>query len=368
MDSSTKNETNINNNKTREIKIQEKSADVNNSDNNFENNVGLSSDIHYLTEKNKIINKNNRNNNEKIVDNIRDMIVMSKHINKSINKLNKKISKENDKINNENIHKNLIILKYEDYKSNIRKYYTNIANKSKKKIRNLNKTNNLRTKNKLNDEFISVEKMFKKYNSKDWNEIYKKRFKDYQDNINKKKEEMRKIKEREKKRKEDELINYNIKNRSKSSRHEVFLNYKPFLKKEDKKEKKTLTNYFKKMLERKYELDKNKEHENNENIIYNNRYNDNIDKDLENYKKPNIININGKIYNLEEERKNLIAMSQRKNLFRSDSFKNKNFLEKNETQDLKFNQSYKKDIISETDKLIYEFFMRYLEEKNIYLN
>jgi len=371
MDCSTKNETNINNNKTREIKIQEKSADVNNLLNNLENNIELSSDIHYLTDKNIKINKNNGNNNEKIVDNIRDMIVMSKHINRSINKLNKKISKENDKIKKENLPQNLIILKYEDYKSNIRKYYTNIANianKSKKKILNLNKTNNLRTKNKLNDEFISVEKMFKKYNSKDWNEIYKKRFKDYQDNINKKKEEMRKINEREKKRKEDELINYNIKTRSKSSRHEVFLNYNPFLKKEDKKEKKTLTNYFKKMLERKFELDKNNAQENNENIMYNNRYNDYIDKNLEQNKKPNIININGKIYNLEEERKNLIAMSKRKNLFRSGSFKKTNFLEKNETQDLKFNQSFKKNIISETDKLIYEFFMRYLEEKNIYLN
>ena len=40
--------------------------------------------------------------------------------------------------------------------------------------------------------------MFKKYNSKEWNQIYLKRFKSYQDNINKKIKLMMKMKKKKK--------------------------------------------------------------------------------------------------------------------------------------------------------------------------
>ena len=362
MDSSIKNE-NIFNEKNKEENKEEI-----NSEKNSENNkrIETEDEINFFTEKNNRYDKIKDNNSE-MIDNIRDMITMSKQINKGINKLNKKISKENNKIKKDNNHKSPFILKYEDYKSTIRNYYTNLnlsnktnkTNKTTSKSLNLNKTNNLRIKNKLNKEFISVEKMFKKYNSKEWDEIYKKRFKSYQDNINKKKEDLRKSKEIEKKKKEDEIINYSNKKKSKSYCKRILNNYKPLYIKENKNEKKTMTNYFKNILERRYQLNKKEE---NDKRIYNNRYNDYIDKDSH-----NIINIKGKLYNLEEERNNLIAMTKRKNLFRSGSFKNMDFL-KNEKQDLMCNKSFRKNIISETDKLIYEFFMRYLEEKNIYLN
>ena len=353
MDSSTKNETNINTNKNKEIKFEEKNIEENSIINEIENKIRLKTDTNYNTEKKNKKNKNNVNK-EKIVNNIRDMISMSKQINKSINKLNKKISKENDKIKKDNSsHKNLIILKYEDYKSNIRKYYSNVINKIRtKKILSLNKTNNIKIKT---------------YNSKEWDEIYKKRFKSYQDNINKKKEEMRLIKEKQKKIKEDEIINYSNKKRAKSSRQKIVQNYKPLLIKENKNEK-NFTNYFKKMLERKTELDKKSQ---NENIINNKRYNDYIEKiKTISEKNKNLIYIKGKLYNLEEERKNLLEMSKKKNIFRSASFKNMN-LEKNNDLNLirlNCNNSFQKNIISETDKLIYEFFLRYLEEKNIYIN
>ena len=353
MDSSTKNETNINTNKNKEIKFEEKNIEENSIINEIENKIRLKTDTNYNTEKKNKKNKNNVNK-EKIVNNIRDMISMSKQINKSINKLNKKISKENDKIKKDNSsHKNLIILKYEDYKSNIRKYYSNVINKIRtKKILSLNKTNNIKIKT---------------YNSKEWDEIYKKRFKSYQDNINKKKEEMRLIKEKQKKIKEDEIINYSNKKRAKSSRQKIVQNYKPLLIKENKNEK-NFTNYFKKMLERKTELDKKSQ---NENIINNKRYNDYIEKiKTISEKNKNLIYIKGKLCNLEEERKNLLEMSKKKNIFRSASFKNMN-LEKNNDLNLirlNCNNSFQKNIISETDKLIYEFFLRYLEEKNIYIN
>lgn len=56
-------------------------------------------------------------------------------------------------------------------------------------------------KEQLNDDLISSSNMYKKYNHKEWNEIYNKRFKAYQDNVNKRKEDYKKICEEEKKKK-----------------------------------------------------------------------------------------------------------------------------------------------------------------------
>ena len=61
--------------------------------------------------------------------------------------------------------------------------------------------------NQLNDDLTSSSNFYKKYNDNEWNEIYLKRFKAYQENINKKKEENRKYYEEERKKKEEEIIN-----------------------------------------------------------------------------------------------------------------------------------------------------------------
>ena len=62
-------------------------------------------------------------------------------------------------------------------------------------------------KEQLNDDLISSSNIYKKYNNKEWDEIYKKRFKAYQDNVNKRKEDYKKICEEERKKKEEEIIN-----------------------------------------------------------------------------------------------------------------------------------------------------------------
>ena len=355
----------INNNikdKKTQIKKEEKETNLNNNIiNNIEENNNISKiDKKYSTENN-IYNNNINVNNDEMIDNIRDMLIMSKQINNNISKIKHENIRYNI-IKNRDNHKNPILLRYEDYKAKIKKFKmsNNLTSREKNKKLNynsINNTTNKTTTNKLNKEFISVEKMFKKYNSKEWNEIYIKRFKSYQDNINKKKEEMRKTKELANKMKEDEIINYSNKKKSKS--YKKYLNnrkYKPLFMKEKSNKKESLPNYFRKILERRFEIEKNNEKEN----IYNKRY---IDKDLENIKNNNIICYKGNIFNLEEERKILIAMSKRKNLFRSASFKNINQLDKNEKQDLKLNKNSKNDIVSETDKLIYEFIIRHLEQK-----
>ena len=59
----------------------------------------------------------------------------------------------------------------------------------------------------LNDDFLSSTNFYKKYNDNEWDEIYKKRFKAYQESINKKKEENKKSSEEEKRKKEQIEIN-----------------------------------------------------------------------------------------------------------------------------------------------------------------
>ena len=60
-------------------------------------------------------------------------------------------------------------------------------------------------KNKLSEDLINNEK--KKYSNEVWNEIYNKRFKNYVENINKKKEEEIKRKEKKKIKEENDEIN-----------------------------------------------------------------------------------------------------------------------------------------------------------------
>ena len=130
----------------------------------------------------KEINLHNNINNNK-ANNIRLKTYKNYKVNKNIfnNKINvdnKKI--EDNKINkNEKKHKNLILLKYEDYKEKIKNICRslNLTSRENKRNINLNNINNKGFKSKLNKEFISVEKMFKRYNTKEWDKIYTKRFK-----------------------------------------------------------------------------------------------------------------------------------------------------------------------------------------------
>ncbi len=81
----------------------------------------------------------------------------------------------------------------------------------------------------------------------------------------------------------------------------------------------------------------------------------------------NIIYVDGNRYNLDEERKLLIQMARHKNLHQS-SFNNINLIKENSCYCLKdnrnkqYNSTRNKPSISESDKLIYQFFMRQLEE------
>ena len=60
-------------------------------------------------------------------------------------------------------------------------------------------------KNKLSEDLINNDK--KKYSNEVWNEIYNKRFKSYEDNVNKKKKEELKKKENKRKKQENDEIN-----------------------------------------------------------------------------------------------------------------------------------------------------------------
>ena len=304
---------------------------------------------------------NNINNNK--ANNIRLKTYKNYKINKNIfnNKINvgnKKI--EDNKINkNEKKHKNLILLKYEDYKEKIKNISRslNLTSRENKRNINLNNINNKGFKSKLNKEFISVEKMFKRYNTKEWDKIYTKRFKSYEENINKKREEKRKLKEKEKKQKEDEIINYSNKKRAKSSKKQLYnnINYRTLFIRNNCKSPNQ---------EQKYKNTPKKMcifHNNNNNIKEikkNKRY---MEEDFKNIINNNIIYFKGNIYDLEEERRNLILMSKRINISKSTDYNETNFLDKNNKYSLKYNKSNERDIISEADNLIFEFIIRHLE-------
>ena len=85
--------------------------------------------------------------------------------------------------------------------------------------------------------------------------------------------------------------------------------------------------------------------------IPNNRY---IENNTNNNK--NFINIDGNIYNLEEERNILIEMAKHKNLYQvNNDFNDNDLIKKN-----KILNSAKKNNL-ESEKLIYKFFMKQLE-------
>ena len=349
MESSIKNTNNIDSNNTN-IKNEERninSIDYKSNENNIVNDKILTTYTNYKKDKSIFNNTNSIKNNNEIKEKVKYITLIPKQINKKIEEKNKtKINK--DKNNN------FFLLKYEDYKAKMKQFSksVNLTSREKDKNKNFNfNKNHQRKKNSLNKEFISVEKTFKKYNSKEWNAIYMKRFKSYQENVDKKREEIRKQKEKEKKQKEDEIINFSNKKRPKSS---TKLLYNKFIIKSKYNNINTISKHKNNLIYQNFQLYKN----DNIEKLFNNRY---IDKDMEKIKNNNIISYKGNIFDLEEERKTLLAMSKRKNISESsDNNNNKSSVNKSEKHDLNYNNFNRKNVISESDKLIYEFIKRHL--------
>ena len=314
-------------------------------------------------------------NNNKINDKIhkisnREILNKQKQKIQQVNKNNNKIQEHKEK------KEKLMLLKYEDYKAKLRQFsksmnITNKDNEQDKNDKNINKINkiaknvikietninkidkNIKNNDKtininnsynksktirLNKDFISVEKMFKKYNRKEWSSIYIKRFKSYQDHINKKREELQKIKEKEKKKKEDEIISLSNKKRPNSSRKYSYI-------KSRYNSSNQVKNIKNNIIEQRFKMYRNTFNEK----LFNKRY---IDKDLENTKSNNIIYYKGNVYDLDEERKTLISMSQMRHSAKNSERKSNLLKSKNNN---------KKNVVSEADKLIYEFIKKHLE-------
>ena len=326
-----------NNNLENKSNIKEKKPQKNTTKNNKIDNKLLKSYEMYLKEISIFNKKTSDNINKKIDKNI---------LNKQKQKIEKVIN--NNKIQDLKEKKEkLILLKYEDYKAKLRQFNKSLnltnrekSNENKNINKNINKSNSINNtrKNGLNKDFISVEKMFKKYNRKEWGEIYIKRFKSYQEHINKKREEIRKIKEKEKKKKEEEIISLSNKKRPNSSKK-----YRNIKSRYNDINQIRNSNY--KIIEERFKIYKNAFNEN----LFNKRY---FNEDKENIKNDNIIYFKGKIYDLDEERKTLISMSQMRHS--SKSTENKNILNSQNPN--------KKNNISDSEKLIYEFFKNHLEK------
>ena len=347
MESTTKKNNNIDTKNTEIKNLEPNINDIENNskENNIVNNKILKTYTNYKKDKNVFDNKNDINNNNEIKSNVKYISLIPKQINKITDE------KNNTQINKDKKN-NLFILKYEDYKAKMKQFNKSMNLTSREKGKNKKfyfDISHQRKKNSLNKDFISVEKMFKKYNRKEWNTIYMKRFKSYQENVDKKREEMRKLKEKEKKQKEDEIISLSNKKRPKSS---TKLLYNKFIIKSRYNNINQIPKYNSKLREQRFQI----YNTNNKEKLFNNRY---IDKDMEKIKNNNIISYKGNIYDLEEERKTLLSMSKRKNLSQSTNDNNKNLIK--EKYDLKYNYSNKQNVISETDKLIYEFIKRHLE-------
>ena len=450
---------NINNNDNHEKKVNRNEIkDIQDKDNNID-----SKNIKEEIKKNK--KSNSFYNTDEILNLENKEIILSQRL-KEIQSYIVKIKSDKNYINisNENnlyYKKNRDKVKFKDKKNNLTKvhYYNSTSNMKKdkkegkrnsfflrsesnkeKKINNFLKFSNKSDKkpktkvfdrlfedgirnnkskqnSKLSKDYFSTVKINKKYNNSEWNEIYKKRFKSYQDNIYKKREEIKKFKENEIKRKEDEIINLykckkapikhiievsqrmydeakkrkliieekkmNSKNKNNVDdsfyKYVKFINCEPYIfdvnnsikcnnnkfiiKKEknsninlNKKNGKNNTKMpiselnnkrFEKCLKL-YKIQDNKYIQNNR-YIFNNNYININDRKL----NDNIIYVDGCSYNLDEERKILIQMAEHKNLYQRNSNENKL---KNERIDSCIN-GYN----LESDKLIFEFFMRQLD-------
>ena len=452
-------------------------------DKNKNNIISIKNSMNVKNNNNRYYTHNNENNNN--INNARNIIYMNNNQNyiNNLNSTRNDIEKNNlylPKYHEEQNRRFLINKKFSNSRAENKNNFLermnfdifrrqvkqqNIdnskgLNRSKKGDKSKNTTFNrlvkeadrrLKSKqNKLNKDFISTEKINKKYNCREWNEIYKKRFKSYQENIDKKREDNRKFFEEQKKRKEDEIISL-CPNKKASFQHIMDASQKMYdeakkrrIKNEEKKmhsshisdTDESIMRYVKKIKYDPYIFreDEDTEHENNEYInnmynqfiIENSRgYNTNICNDInkpnrkkkaqsliknkkmsvsefnnkrfdkknkfnktfsskfnpknnknktnENLKKnKNIVYDNGIAYNLEEERNFLIQMASKKNLQKISSLQNIALIKEDDDT---YNYGIKTDRIknnklegrrtyaAESDRLIYDFFMKQLDEE-----
>lgn len=239
----------------------------------------------------------------------------------------------------------------------------------------------------------------KKYNDDEWDIIYKKRFKNYLDKVNKKKKENKKFLDEEKKKKEEEILKL-LPNKKASKKHIKEASEKMY--------EEAMKRYIKKkeVMEKFYNIklsdlpiDKNiniktEEKSSNENTCNNNKLSNflitnsnntkkfnnnklennksatkklkknkddlkNINKNRSQNKTLNKSQNNENDYNLENERRLLVQMYATKKLPIEMNINELNNIENNETiQDsIKFEDNNKS---KESDKIIDEFFMRNL--------
>jgi len=217
-----------------EIKDKIKEEKLNNKDNdeNYKNLTIQNNNFKIATDSNNIQNIQNNNNN------INRTSYNQNHKNKIKNNFLNKYENYNDELkryyfNKEysNFHINkeenfLERMQFDIYKRQIKEERLNALVEQNKvrideetKIKTFNRLiedANRRLKaqinmndlqNQLNEDLVSSSNFYKKYNDSEWNEIYIKRFKAYQESINKKKEEIKKFYEEEKEKKEEEIIN-----------------------------------------------------------------------------------------------------------------------------------------------------------------
>ena len=255
-ESNTNNIGNINNNNNEnnfneiiEVKIKDKTQ-------NNQSNMIQQKNINNLTLNNNNFNIQISPNNNNCINN---NLTNSNINNKNANKINKNNLTQNNKNHINKTNDNVYSNKFENYNDELKRYYFNkeysnfhinidesfmermqfdiykrqikeerlnslieqnkVRIDEEKKIETFNRLiedanrrlkaqmNMEDLKEQLNDDLISSSNMYKKYNHKEWNEIYNKRFKAYQDNVNKRKEDYKKICEEEKKKKEEEIIN-----------------------------------------------------------------------------------------------------------------------------------------------------------------
>ena len=374
------------------------------------------------------INSINKNNDKGLYNKNNESIKNKNNIKSNPKKIN------SAKKNYVNYYRNKVkskVLKSENLKPSNKldfESFQTLKNEKRKKVFNRITDNNKRNysfrdnKSKLNKEFISVDKLNKKYNNSEWNEIYNKRFKSYQEKINEKREESRKKIEENKKKKEDEIINLcpkrkasmdhimetsqkmhdeakkrkikieekkmNSKNvndmddsennfifnkpyifeseknfNSRYNKYNLFLNKKGNNYNNIKVKNRTIKNkkdikknnrfpvseFNNKRFDRKFRGINNSMQ--SEKYIFKNNYED---VDDGKYFNKNILYFEGKSYNLEEERKILTQMAKHKNLYEINDNYNLDY-------ELKGKNNGNKKNNLESDKLIYEFFMRQLE-------
>ena len=448
----------------RENVLNEKEENINIvREDNIDNNINNNNDL-LETEKKDINQYNNPQINVDSLKRYKDLDIQNNNFNITTNSnINK--NRNNNFINRTNYNQhshikkidNLFMNKFENYNDELKRYYFNkqysnfhiskdenflermqfdiykrqikeerlndlveqnkIRINEEKKIKTFNhliEDANRRLKaqinmndleSQLNDDFLSTNKFNKKYNDNEWNEIYKKRFKAYQESLNKKKEENKKVQDEIKRQKEKEIIslcpikkapinhileasqkmydearkrkikkndnleasvrisNIAIKNnKNENGEKSKEKNDKNLKNKSNSKDKIILKN--KKFIPFKVNIKNKVNYFTPNKYLVNGKSNNKINKSLD---KNQTKDLNNHYFDLEEERKILMQMATRKTIPQFNCVNKIKFSEKkkirNEKSKLnnsinKKNNSFTKDKISESDKMIEEFLMR----------